>query len=258
MIENRHNHILRKIRDDGEASITELAIQLNVSEMTIRRDLKELEAEHLLKRVHGGAVIATGRSYEPPLLIRNETEIDAKTEIGKYAANLVEDGDSVAIDIGSTTYEFAKNLVSKINLTIITPGLYIANLFLSKPDIRVILSGGVIRHGEGSLTGQLTVKAFEGLFVDKLFLGMGGISAQAGCTEYNWDDAIVKQAMVRSAKEVIALADASKFDVIAFAQICPLSSLKRLITNQMPSDDLYQALKNANVQIDLVASSNTQ
>jgi DeoR/GlpR family transcriptional regulator of sugar metabolism len=258
MIENRHNFILRTIRDQGEATIGDLAAQLNVSEMTIRRDLKELEAEQLLKRVHGGAVIATGRSYEPPLLIRSETEIDAKANIGKHAASLVEDGDSVAIDIGSTTYELAQNLGAKKNLTIITPGLYIANLFLNKPDIRIILAGGIIRHGEGSLTGQLTVKAFEGLFVDKLFLGMGGINAQAGCTEYNWEDTIVKQAMVRSAKEVIALVDASKFDVIAFAQICPLTSLKRLITNQMPTHDLYQALKEAKVEIDLVASSNTQ
>lgn len=257
MIENRHNSILRKLRDEGEVTINELAAWLNVSEMTIRRDLKEMEAEQLLKRVHGGAVIATGRSYEPPLLIRSETEIEAKALIGEFAANLVEDGDSVAIDIGSTTYELAKNLAGKNNLTIITPGLYIANLFLNKPNIRMILAGGIIRHGEGSLTGQLTVKAFEGLFVDKLFLGMGGISAHAGCTEYNWDDAIVKQAMVRSAKEVIALVDASKFDVVAFAQICPLPDLNRLITNQMPTGDLLQALKDADVEIVVVASSDT-
>jgi DeoR/GlpR family transcriptional regulator of sugar metabolism len=203
----------------------------------------------------GGAVIASGRSYEPPLLIRSETQIEAKSSIGKLAADLVEDGDSLAIDIGSTTYELAKNLVSKMNLTIITPGLYIANLFMSKPDIRTILPGGIIRHSEGSLTGQLTVKAFEDLFVDKLFLGMGGINAQAGCTEYNWDDANVKQAMIKSAKEVIALVDASKFNVIAFARICPLSRLKRMITNQAPPNDLYQALKEANVEIDLAKIS---
>ena len=251
LIENRHNLILQKLNREGQVAIGELAMQFDVSEMTIRRDLKELEAAHLLRRVHGGAVIASGRSYEPPLLIRNEAEIDAKAQIGKYASALVEDGDSIAIDIGSTTYEFAKQLVEKKNLTLITPGLYIANLFLNKPDIRTILPGGIIRHGEGSLTGQLTTKAFEGLFVDKLFLGMGGISSQAGCTEYNWDDAIVKQAMIKSAKEVIVLADASKFEVIAFAQICPLSSVKRLITNRMPPEPLYEALKKANVQIDI-------
>lgn len=251
LIENRHNLILQRLNKEGQVFISELASQFQVSEMTIRRDLKELEAAHLLKRVHGGAVIASGRSYEPPLLIRNQSEIESKARIGEFAADLIEDGDSIAIDVGSTTFEFAKRLVNKKNLTLITPGLYIANLFLNKPDIRTILPGGIIRHSEGSLTGQLTVKAFEGLFVDKLFLGMGGISAQAGCTEYNWEDAVVKQAMIKSAKEVIALADASKFGVIAFAQICPLSSLRRLITNVRPPKSLYEALKRANVQVDI-------
>lgn len=251
MAENRHQYILRKIYEEGTVSISDLALRLNVSEMTIRRDLKILEDDHLLKRTHGGAASASGRSYEPPLMIRNESEMEAKINIGKFAANLVENGDSIALDIGSTTFEVAKNLVSKKNLTIITPGLYIANLFLNKPDIRTILPGGIIRHGEGSLTGQLTKLAFEGLFVDKLFLGLGGISSQAGCTEYNWEDSLVKQAMLKSAKEVIAVVDATKFEIIAFAQVCPLSGIKRLITNRPPPDSLYQALKEANVKIDV-------
>lgn len=251
MIENRQNYILKKINEDGSATIIDLAAELKVSEMTIRRDLKILEDEHLIKRMHGGASSASGRSYEPPLIIRNESEKEAKINIGKCAANFVENGDSIAIDIGSTTYEVAKNLASKKNLTIITPGLYIANLFFNKPDIRTILPGGIIRHGEGSLTGPLTKLAFEGLFVDKLFLGLGGISSQAGCTEYNWEDSLVKQAMLKSAKEVIAVVDATKFEIIAFAQVCPLSSLKRLITNKTPPDSLYLALKEANVEIDV-------
>jgi DeoR/GlpR family transcriptional regulator of sugar metabolism len=251
MTNNRHNYILKKINDEGKVLISELANSLDVSEMTIRRDLKELEAVHLLRRVYGGAVSASGRSYEPPLLVRSRVEIEAKIRIGKYAADLVDDGDSLAIDIGSTTGEFARNLSSKKNLTIITPGLIIADMFITKPDIRTILPGGIVRHSERSLTGQLTVKAFEGLFVDKLFLAMGGISSHAGCTEYNWEDSVVKHAMIKSAKEVIALVDASKFEVIAFAQICPLASLNRLITNAAPPDELYQALKEAHVEVDV-------
>lgn len=251
LIENRHKLILKQLNKEGEVSISGLAAILNVSEMTIRRDLKELEAEHLLKRVHGGAVIASGRSYEPPLLIRSESETLAKAQIGDCAAALVEDGDSIAIDIGSTTYELARKLVKKKNLTILTPSLVIANLFLNNPDVRVILPGGIVRHGEGSLTGQLTTKAFEGLFVDRLFLGMGGINSLAGCTDYNWEDAIVKQAMIKSAKEVIGLVDATKFEVIAFAQICPLASLKRLVSNLQPPDSLHKALNQAKVEFEL-------
>lgn len=249
MIENRHNHILRKIDKEGLVTIVELASDLKVSEMTIRRDLKILEDQNLLKRIHGGASSASGRSYEPPLIIRSEFEKEAKVNIGKCASSFVENGDSIAIDIGSTTYEVAKNLTMKRNLTVITPGLYIANLFFDRPDIKTILPGGIVRHGEGSLTGHLTELAFNGLFVDKLFLGLGGISSQAGCTEYNWEDSLVKQAMVKSAKEVIAVVDATKFEKIVFAQVCGLSSLKKIITNKTPPDNLFLALREAQVEI---------
>jgi DeoR family transcriptional regulator, fructose operon transcriptional repressor len=249
--ENRVTIILKEIENRGSVSVVDLAQRLGVSVMTIRRDLVDLEKEGLVHRVHGGAVSARGRSYEPSFLHRESEYRSAKVIIGQLAADLIADGDSVALDIGTTTLELARNLVGRHNLTVITPSLHIANVLANQPDIRLILPGGIVRQGELSLIGELTRQSVGGLFVDRLFLGVGAVDSHAGLTEYNWDDVLVKQAMIRNAKEVILLADTSKFEKVAFARVAPLSAVHMLVTNQMPPPALYDALKNEKVVIHL-------
>lgn len=246
---DRKTYILNRIEAKNTASVAKLASELKVSEMTIRRDLSELENKGLIRRVYGGAVSARGRSYEPPLIMRETNSIEEKRSIGKIAAQLIEEGDSIALDVGSTTIEVAKNLISSHNLTIMTPSLHIANLLSNQPDIRLILSGGIIRHSENSCIGDLAQRAFKGLFIDKLFLAVAGMDAKAGLTEYNWDDTMVKQAMIQSAKEVIVVSDSSKFDKIAFAHIAPLKITHRLVTDQLPTGSLLEKLQESNVEI---------
>lgn len=236
--ENRRAQILKEIEDRGSVSVVDLATRLDVSEMTIRRDLTDLEKEGVIRRVHGGAVSARGRSYEPPLMLRSAENLDAKQKIGKIAASLVADGDSVALDVGTTTYELARHIVGRRNLTVLTSSLHIANLLFGEPQIRLILSGGIVRKGEGSLIGDLAQHAFHHLHVDRLFLGVGGIHPRAGLTEYSWDDALVKQAMIRSAKEVILVADCSKFNQVVFAGVAPLSVVHQVVTDQPLPPDL--------------------
>jgi len=196
----RREHILKEIEKATTVTVADLAAALGVSLMTIRRDLAELEKEGLVRRIHGGALSNEHRAYEPPLALRATQSSVAKQLIGKTAAQLVADGESLALDIGSTTLEVAKNLLACHNLTIITPSLHIANLFVNQPDVRLILPGGIVRPGEASLVGGLALQAFEGIFVDRLFLGVGCIDATAGLTEYNWEDAQIKQVMIKSAR----------------------------------------------------------
>lgn len=245
--EDRNAFILKEIEERGSVSVLDLAQRLNVSEMTVRRDLVDLEKEGLIRRVHGGAVSGRGRSFEPSLVLRETQHRDEKAIIGKLAAELVADGDSIALDIGSTAFQVALNLIGRHNLTVITPSLKIANVLVNQPDIRLILPGGIVRHGELSLTGDLARRALEGLFVDRLFLGVGAIDSRDGLTEYNWDDALVKQAMVQSAKEVILIADASKFEKVAFARVAPLSAVHMLVTTELPPPQLLDALEKADV-----------
>jgi DeoR/GlpR family transcriptional regulator of sugar metabolism len=132
---------------------------------------------------------------------------------------------------------------------VITPALRIADLLLDEPEIRVILSGGIVRPGEASLIGELARHAFSELSVDRLVLAVGGIDAAFGLSEYNRDDVLVKQAMIRSATEVILVADSRKFDQIAFARIAGFEAIATLVTDKEPPGPLQAALKTAGVKV---------
>jgi DeoR/GlpR family transcriptional regulator of sugar metabolism len=252
IVQERRSFIASKIEQGGTISIAELAEMLHVSEMTIRRDLKILENEGVLRRVHGGAVSGRGRSYEPPLIIRNQSSIKPKQLIGKRAAEWVKEGECIALDVGSTTFEIARSLLQRHNLTVITPSLHIANLLSNQEGIRTVITGGIIRQTECSLIGELAQKAFENLYMDKLFLGVGGIDAEAGFTEYNWDDTLVKKAMIQSAKQVIVVSDATKFGKVAFTHISSFREVHHLITDKTPPAGILAKLKEFNVSLEVV------
>lgn len=247
--DHRRSLIIKAVEDRGSATVQDLADRLQVSMMTIRRDLVELEREGAIRRVHGGAVSARGRAYEPLFHLRATVMPEAKTQIGKVAAELVIDGDSIALDVGTTTIEVARALVGKRNLTIVTPSLHVANLFLNQSDTRLIVTGGIARSVEGSLVGELTAYAFRQLHVDRLFLGVACIDATLGMTEYNWEDAIVKQQMIAAAKEVIVVADSAKFAKVAFAHVANFSQVHRIVTDRVPPPELLKAIENAGIAL---------
>jgi DeoR/GlpR family transcriptional regulator of sugar metabolism len=235
--EQRHQAILELLNREGSITVAHLVNRFDVSDMTVRRDLELLARKGLLRRVHGGAVSARGRSFEPAYLLRSASHQEEKARIGQAAAALVEDGDSIALDVGTTTLEVARRLVGRRNLTIITPSFHIASLLAEQPDIRIILTGGIVRPGELSLVGELAQRALQDFFVDKLFLGIGGLHLEAGLTEFNLEDALVKKAMLGRAKETIVVADATKFGRVAFAAVGPLQTVKRIVTDSLIDAD---------------------
>lgn len=249
LIDERHQIILKLLESQSSVRVTDLRDQFDVSKMTIRRDLSMLERKGLLRRVHGGAVNTRGSSYEPPFLSREAVNSEKKERIGQTAADLVQDGDSITLDVGTTTLEMTKHLQKKNNLTLITPSLHIANTLSQQPNMRLILTGGILRPGELSLVGKLSERTFDDFFVDKLFLGVGGISISAGLTEYNLEDALVKKAMLRSAKEVIVLADASKFEQIAFASVAPIDVISRIVTDTSLDEEVRLMLEAREIEV---------
>lgn len=257
-VDGRYKFIMNQVEIRGSVNVSELAESLNVSEMTIRRDFRDLENQGLIRRFHGGAISARGRSYEPPLVTRAVENIGAKEIIGKYAAKLVTEGESIALDVGSTIFQVAEHMKSIKNITIITPSLPIASLFYDRSDIRVILPGGIVRPSENSLVGDLARSNIEKFFVDRLFLGGGGIHSENGVTEFNTDDALIKQALIRNAKEVILVADSSKFQKTTFAAVAAFSEINQLITNEQPPKELQAALKENSVTINVVGKSSLQ
>ncbi|MBT1165063.1 DeoR/GlpR family DNA-binding transcription regulator [Bifidobacterium felsineum] len=239
----RKSIILETLQSNGSVTVADMARKLDVSVMTVRRDLLELERNSLVRRVHGGAVLGRGRGYEPPYAVRSGEAAEEKRRIGVLAASQIAEGDSVAIDIGSTSLEVAKALHDRHNLTIVTPSIRVARELEDEPDIRMILTGGIIRHGELSLIGDLAEQAFSVLRVDRLILGTGAVDVKFGLSEYNWDDARVKRAMINSAKEIILVADSRKFQHVAFARIVGLEKITTVVTDQPLPDEFADVFK---------------
>jgi len=241
--------ILTKLASDGEARIAELAHAFGTSEMTIRRDLEILELDGHARRVRGGVISAVSRSYEPPIFQRQNVELLAKTSIGKAAADLLKDGETAIIDVGTTTLEMAKAINPRLSLTVITSSILIAAELSSRPQVRTIVSGGIVRKGEMSLIGARAEDSFSDLNCDVVFLGVAGISQDKGLTEYNLDDTRVKQAAIRAAHRCVVLADASKIGKIAFANVADISKVDVLVTNASPDNKVIKALQDAGVEV---------
>jgi DeoR/GlpR family transcriptional regulator of sugar metabolism len=247
--EERYQTIIDILAYKGSITVSELVERFEVSEMTIRRDLHVLERKGLLRRVHGGAISDRGRAFEPPFLSRSNDNTAEKRRIGKEAAKYINNGDSITLDVGTTTLEIAKHLADKQDLTIITPSFHIASLLADHPGIRLILTGGILRPGELSMVGHLAERVFQEFYIDKLFLGAGCVDFEAGLTEFNLEDTLVKKAMLRSAKEIILVADASKFNRVAFTAICPLDDISRIITDNSLDSQTIARLEEKDIEV---------
>ncbi len=253
MISNlRHQKIISLLEDKGEVTVSDLVKEFGVSEMTIRRDLDILDNQGLLRRVHGGAISHRGRSYEPPILLRAADNLDCKQRIGVMAASIVQNGDSITLDVGTTTLEIARNLHTKQDLTVITPSLQIANELTKHPGIRLIVTGGILRTGELSLIGHLAERIFDEFFVDKLFLGAGAVDLSLGISEFNLEDTLVKRAMLKNAKHVILVADSSKFNQVAFTSIAPLTQIHTIVTDNNLNPQVVNRLSELGIELILV------
>lgn len=231
----RHEQILSALREHGRVGVAELAGSFGVSEMTVRRDLEQLESQGLCERVHGGAVPAVSRSYEPPFGVRAEQRMDAKARIGKAVAAMLADHETVLLDIGTTTLEVARALKSHRGLTVVTHSLRIASELADEHGLRVICLGGIVRPGEQSLVGRATEEAMQQFYVDVCVLGVGGLDADAGLTEFNLDDAAIKRVALERGRRVIVAADAAKLGAVAFAAIASVDVVDTVVTDA-PAD----------------------
>lgn len=249
----RRRQILEQISQNGQITVADIIGMFQVSEMTARRDLADLAREGLLRRVHGGATINLGRSYEPPYPLRTTEQINSKQAIGRAAAALIQDGDSIAIDVGTTTLEIARALTGKCNLTIVTASLPVANEIVSRyalgTEIRLLLTGGIVRPGELSMVGEFASHAYDHLHVDKAFIGIGGISLQHGLTEFNLDDALVKRAMIATASQVIVVADSTKFGRTSFVHVAPLAAVKTMVTDRHADLPTIKQLRDRGIEV---------
>lgn len=245
--DTRRQRLLAELSERGSVELTELAECLGVSEVTARRDLAALAKQGLLRRVRGGAVLP--QSGEPPFPFRRTSQYEEKAEIAAAALAYVRDGDTVAIDVGTTTLAFASLLSERDDLTVLTPSLHIVAVLAEHDTIRLIVPGGVVRSNERSLVGDLTIRTFGEFNVRRLFLGVGGVDPQRGLTEYQPDDAAVKRAMLASARETTVLADATKLGRVALSNVARLDAIDRLITDAGASQETLSAVEQLGVEV---------
>ncbi|GAA1679269.1 DeoR family transcriptional regulator [Mycolicibacterium murale] len=230
--EDRHRDILTRIERDGRLQVKDVADALNVSDMTIRRDLEFLEQHGALYRVHGGAVSPATHSFDPGYLTRSLHRTDAKKAIGVQVADLLAEHESLVLDAGSTTLAVA-HAISGVGRTlrVLTVDLRIADVLGDDTGIHLMLPGGTVRPFERVLNGSWTEKAFNDVHFDTYVLSAGGVHVGAGITEYDPDDAAVKRAAKASARRTILAVDSSKLDTVAFSSVCGLADIDVLVTD---------------------------
>ncbi len=249
---SRREATLELLQEKGELSVVELSERTGASAMTIRRDLQLLEQEGVLRRVHGGAISVASRGDLPPYSVREKRDLDAKQRIGETAASMIRERETVILDVGTTTLEVARALRGRRNLTVITSSLHVANVLAKERGIRLMITGGTVTPGDLSLIGDLAEDAFARLRFDTLVMGVAGVDAEVGCTEFSTDDARVKRAALATVRRCIVVADSSKLGVVTFARICPLDSVSVVITDARAQPEQVAALESSHVEVAVV------
>lgn len=249
---NRRDVILAQLREHGQVQVRDLVEQLNVSEMTIRRDLEALALDGQLVRTYGGAMAANHTVRELPYAAKAVEHTDEKERIALRAAELVRDGDVVLLDAGSTTASLARYLRGRKNLTVVTIDLKIALELCDEPHIRVIVTGGTAQPEGYNLYGPLAEQMLRGMTVDLAFLGTSSTDIEHGLTTPTLEKVPLKQAMLRAARRTVLLGDSAKFGLRSTFQIAPLHTISHIISDKALPADLARAIRKEGVELDLV------
>ncbi|GGN29151.1 DeoR/GlpR family DNA-binding transcription regulator [Deinococcus daejeonensis] len=251
MIEGRRSEIVALVRQHGELSVTELSGLLGVSEVTVRSDLSALAQAGHVRRTRGRVSLPLDLRREAPLETSMREFAAAKRRIGQAAAALVRSGDTVFLDVGSTTSEVARALSPSLqDVTVVTNGLNIALLLERLPGVRVIVTGGTLRPLQHSLVSPYALDVLRHIHADRLFLGCNGVHPASGVTNANHEEAEVKRLMAEQAREVVVVADHRKLGVVSRAFISPLDRVTTLITDRAatpPPPDVLDAVKDVRV-----------
>ncbi len=249
----RKSKIIDILKEDGSAKVVELARIFKVSDVTIRQDLEKLEDDGLIVREHGGAFLKDIPNQVQSLKLANQDNLELKERIAIKCIELIDSGDTIILDSGSTATEIAKKLIGNKNLTVITNALNIALMLGTEPGIEVIMTGGEFKPPTLSLTGQKAADFFEGLNVQKLFLATAGISLKSGLTYPSLSDLIVKRAMINAAEVTYLVADHTKFGQSALASLGALSLIDYIITDSGIEDKDKRVFKDN--EIDVIIAS---
>ncbi|MFT3902282.1 MAG: DeoR/GlpR family DNA-binding transcription regulator [Niabella sp.] len=245
----RHQYILQKLEKEGNVTVTDLCQELDVSTVTIRKDLKLLEEKNLLYRTHGGATASNPYIADRPVNEKVLLQAVEKQAIGHYAAGLIERNDCVLIASGTTVQYLAKNMISQGNLTVVTAALNVAAELVHHSGIEIIQLGGIVRKTSTSVTGTYAESILQDFSFTKLFLGVDGIDLDFGLTTSNMMEAQLNKKMIVAAQKTIVLADSAKFGKRGFGKICEFDEIDQIITDSHVSPRVVDILTQKGIQV---------
>jgi len=245
MLNERQNKILKILGKNDQTSVIELSEQLAVSSVTIRQDLNFLEAEGLLKRIHGGAVLKDADDLENRLGVNYEK----KLRVAKKVASFVNEGETILIESGSINVLLARELLKIKKVTIITTNVYIARQFRKNEQANIIILGGIYQHDSETLVGKITKICIDQINIDKAFIGIDGYTTEAGFTLRDLFRAEISSYIIQKAKDVFIVSDSSKFGKTELTNICYPTDIQHIATNNDLSIQFQEELKNAGIDL---------
>jgi DeoR/GlpR family transcriptional regulator of sugar metabolism len=243
MAEERRMQILQIVRSAGRVRVSVLARRFSTSAVTIRNDLNELHQRGLVLRSHGGAVLPDKILRESPVHERLKAYSDEKRRIGAMAASLIHDGETIILDSGTTSLEIARQIKKKQGLQIITNGVNIAAELLDARDAQLFIVGGTVRGESASICGRFTEEMIEQFSADKLFLSGAGCDLDFGVSGANLEETMVNRAMLRISREIILVADSSKFSKRSMSRIASFTEIDTIISDTGLGEEIQAKLR---------------
>lgn len=250
--EERKLLVLEYVQQHSRASVQELSQHLQVSESTIRRDLTELEEAKLLNRTHGGAISLQGVNFEPTYREKEDKFRREKEAIARKAAELIGEEDTILLDSGTTTFHLAQQLKSFSRLKVVTNSLIIAQELQVNTGIDVLITGGSLRRETLALVGPIAEQALDKVRVDKVFIATNGIDLIDGLTTPNLVEAAMKSKMIKTAKQVILLADSSKLGNVTFGKFAEITEVHKCIIDAGVPENTVKELRKKGIDVYVV------
>ena len=249
-LKERHDRILARLRANETVEIGELSKVLEVSRETVRKDLYELERDGLLTKVRGGAILTSG-DVETAYDLRKAKDAEAKKAIARLAAGLIQPGDTVFLDYGTTSFMVAEELLLFEGITVVTNTLPIVNLLIPNTSISIMIPGGIVRTNENSLYGPFGARNMDHLFMNIGFFGCAGIDTRAGITNHNMFETSFSTLAMEHCQKVVLLADHTKFDVVAAHKTAIPEDVDLIITDEAVPSATVLALQKAGADIQI-------